>query len=69
MVEYILYALPKGENRRYMESILATSYDMQDIERAKGLALADKFHSFRVAEFAGEKPNFAGTLNTQQNGV
>ena len=61
--EYIVYGLAKGETRDYMETILLTTTEPKHIEKVKELATVEGWHSFRVATFNGEAPNFANTLN------
>jgi hypothetical protein len=62
-MEIIIYGLPKGETRDYMEDILAnfesSANDQANIEKVKAVASAQGFHSFRVATFNWEKPDFA----------
>ena len=55
--ETLIYALEKGENREYMETLIACNVNL-DIEGVKKAASAMGWHSFRVAYFNGEKPNF-----------
>lgn len=64
MKEILIYGLPKGETRDYMEDLLACFNDgantAANIERVKAAATAAGFHSFRVTGFVpGTKPNFA----------
>lgn len=60
----LIYGLEKGENRAYMETLLATKCQSEaDIEKVKNHAAAHGFHSFRVTTYNGEAPNFAKTLN------
>lgn len=62
--EILLYGLPKHETRDYMEDLLATDCaSLADIARVKAAASAAGYHSFRVAYFNGEKPNFLAALN------
>jgi len=65
--EILIYGLPKGETRDYMEDLLAcfpvTDKAAQNVEAVKAAASAQGFHSFRVAGYAGEAPNFAKTIN------
>lgn len=61
--EYIVYGLAKDERRDYMETILLVTTEPEHIEKVKELASVDGWHSFRVATFNGEAPNFANTLN------
>ena len=60
MTEILVYGLERGETREYMEALLATNCkSAQDIERVKAAASAQGWHSFRVATYSGEAPNFA----------
>jgi hypothetical protein len=66
--EILIYGLPKGETRDYMEDLLAcfpvTDKAAQNVEAVKAAASAAGFHSFRVAGFVpGTKPNFAKAVN------
>jgi hypothetical protein len=60
--ETLIYALEKGESRDYMETLIACNVNL-DIEGVKKAAAAMGWHSFRIAYFNGEKPNFAKALN------
>jgi len=63
MKEIIIYGLPCGESRDYMEDILAnfpaTDKANANIEKVKAAAAAQGWHSFRIAYYNGEPPNFA----------
>jgi len=63
MKEILIYGLPCGEIRDYMEDILAnfpaTDNATLNIENVKAAASAQGWHSFRVAYYNGEPPNFA----------
>lgn len=63
MKEVLVYGLAQGETRDYMEELLACfkagANPTSNIERVKAAASAAGFHSFRVAGYAGEAPNFA----------
>jgi len=67
MKEIIIYGLPQGETRGYMEDILANfasnANDAANIEKVKVAASAQGWHSFRVATYNGEAPNFAKAVN------
>lgn len=64
MKEFLLYGLEQGETRDYMETLLYSgAKTLQEIERIKGLATDAGFHSFRVATYSGEAPNFAKAIN------
>jgi hypothetical protein len=66
MKEIIIYGLPRGEKRDYMEDILAnfpvTDKASANIEKVKAAASADGWHSFRIAYYNGEAPNFAAAV-------
>jgi hypothetical protein len=66
-MEILIYGLPKGEHRDYMEDLLAnfpeTSNAAASIEKVKEAASAAGFHSFRIATYNGEAPNFAKAVN------
>ena len=62
MKETLIYALEKNETRDYMESLIAHGVNL-DIEAVKKAAAAMGWHSFRIAYFNGEKPNFVKALN------
>tara|TARA_R100001443_G_C3294107_1_gene163585 strand:+ start:507 stop:707 length:201 start_codon:yes stop_codon:yes gene_type:complete len=55
--EYILYGL-KINDPDYMEDIIYTSYNPNEISKARKLAIKKGFVKFRVATFNGETPNF-----------
>jgi hypothetical protein len=66
--EILIYGLPKGETRDYMEDLLAcfpvTDKAAQNVENVKAAASAAGFHSFRIAGFVpGTKPDFAKAVN------
>ena len=64
MKELLLYGLEQGETREYMETLLLSgAKTMAEIERVIKLATNAGFHSFRVATYSGEAPNFAKTIN------
>ena len=64
MKELLLYGLEAGETRDYMETLLFSgARSMADIERVIKLATDAGFHSFRVATYNGEAPNFAKAVN------
>ena len=62
--EILVYGLEKGEARDYMETLLATNCrNNSDVEKVKAAASAEGWHSFRVATYNGEAPNFAKAVN------
>ena len=63
-MEILIYGLEKGEYRDYMETLLASNFTTAaQVDRVKELASAAGFHSFRVATYNGEAPNFAKAVN------
>lgn len=66
MKEIIIYGLPCGESRDYMEDILAnfpaTDKANANIERVKAAAAAQGWHSFRITYYNGEAPDFAAAI-------
>ena len=59
MTELLVYGLAKGETKRYMEDLLASHCKSPaDVAAVKAAASKDGWHSFRVAEYRGEAPNF-----------
>ena len=64
MKEFLLYGLEQGETRDYMETLLLSgAKSLADIENVIPLATDAGFHSFRVATYSGEAPNFAKAVN------
>lgn len=62
-VTHLLYGLPAGETRRYMEDILATG-SLQRVESIKPIAARDGWHSFRIAKHVeGDRPDFVGSIS------
>tara|TARA_R110000868_G_scaffold3064_1_gene20567 strand:- start:375 stop:575 length:201 start_codon:yes stop_codon:yes gene_type:complete len=56
----LIYGLERGENREYMETLLATTCKTDsDIAKVKAAASAQGWHSFRVTTYDGGAPNFA----------
>ncbi len=55
--EYILYGLKLNEPD-YLESIIYTSFNRNEIDKVKTLAIKKGYVKFRVATFNGEAPNF-----------
>jgi hypothetical protein len=56
--EFILYGLKLNEPD-YLESIIHTSFNRNEIDKVKTLAIKKGYVKFRVATFNGEAPNFA----------
>lgn len=63
--EFLIYGLPEGETRSYMEELLYTNaQSLEDAEKiVKYIADRSEYHSFRIAVYNGEKPDFSKTLN------
>ena len=62
--EILVYGLERDETRDYMESLLASNCrNAADVEKVKAAASAEGWHSFRVATYNGEAPNFAKAVN------
>lgn len=62
-MEILIYGLAQGETLEYMEMLLSTQCKTEKqinalITRAK----KDGFHSFRIAKYNGEVPDFAQTV-------
>jgi hypothetical protein len=55
--EFILYGLKLNEPD-YLESIIYTSFNCNEIDKVKTLAIKKGYVKFRVATFNGEAPNF-----------
>lgn len=57
--QILIYGLPQGESRDYMEQLLATNCrNVSDVERVKAAATAEGWHSIRVTTWDGSAPNF-----------
>jgi hypothetical protein len=67
MKEILIYGLEKGETQSYKEDLLACFVsgvnDATNIAKVKEAASAAGFHSFRIATYNGEAPNFAKAVN------
>lgn len=63
-METLIYGLAKGETKSYMETLLSTKASTQaDIEKIIKVATEHGFHSFRIAYYNGEAPDFINTIN------
>jgi hypothetical protein len=61
--QILIYGLPQGETRDYMEQLLATNCRTPaDIDAVKSAATSQGWHSFRVTTWNGSPPNFAKTV-------
>ena len=64
MKEILIYGLPNGETRAYREELLSVKCQTKtDIEAVKAAATEAGYHSFRVAYYNGEKPNFKKAIS------
>ena len=67
MKEIIIYGLAKESTQDWQEDLLACFPDtvntQSNIAKVIEAASAHGFHSFRVANYNGEMPNFAKALN------
>lgn len=66
MREVMVYGLRQGETERYAEELLAVfphnHIAARNIAAVKDAAARDGFHSFRVANWNGEAPNFGAAV-------
>jgi hypothetical protein len=63
-METLIYGLAANETESYMESLLSTNCKNEnDVKKVISAASAAGYHSFRIAYYNGEKPDFANTLN------
>jgi len=62
-MEYLLYGLEQNETRDYMEQLLLVTIDETKLDKIKQYAIDKGYHSFRIATYNGEKPDFINTLN------
>ncbi len=64
MITYVLYALPKDEERAYMETIITETKDLEHLNKAKAWAISEGFKALRVYEHVeGSRPDFIKALN------
>ena len=67
MKEILIYGLAQGVTQDYMEDLLAcfpdSAHTVSNIAKVKQAAAAQGFHSFRIAGYNGEAPDFTKTLN------
>jgi hypothetical protein len=63
--EILIYALPAGESRDYMEDLISSHCkNIKDVEKVKAAASRDGWHSFRVISFTpGTVPDFYKLVN------
>ena len=63
-METLIYGLAPNETESYMETLLHTKCKTeQDIKNVIEFAKSKGYHSFRIANYNGEKPDFLNTLN------
>ena len=66
MREVLIYGLAKDATQEWQEDLLANFPDSvnteDNINKVKAAASAQGFHSFRIAGYNGEAPNFAKAL-------
>ncbi len=66
MREVIMYGLRQGETERHKEELLAAFPNnhlaARNVEAVKVAASRGGFHSFRVANWNGEAPNFGDAV-------
>ena len=61
--EILVYGLEAGETRRAYEDLLSSKCKtLADVERVKGAAARDGYHSFRVTRWDGSPPDFSKVL-------
>ena len=64
MQETLIYALSSGDNMSWQEQLISSQCKNDaDVQKVIAAASADGWHSFRVAYYNGEAPNFAATVN------
>ena len=64
MKEILIYALISGDNQSWQEQLISTQCKNDvDVQKVIASASADGWHSFRVAYFNVEAPNFAAAVN------
>jgi hypothetical protein len=66
-IEYVLYAIPKGETESYMEQILLSdASDPVRVAKVKKVAAVDGFHSFRLSKIdMTARPDFTKAVRRQ----
>ena len=66
--ETVIWGLPKGETRDYMETVLYDGgllLNESQVQQIKDAATKDGFHSFRVWKFEhGQLVDFSQTINS-----
>lgn len=63
-MEILVYGLEQGETRDYMETLLHSKCKTEsDIKKVIAYAKKQGYHSFRVATYNGEAPDFTKVFN------
>lgn len=64
MKETLIYALSSGDNMSWQEQLISSQCKNEaDVQKVIAAASADGWHSFRIAYFNGEAPDFAAAVN------
>ena len=64
MQQILIYGLAKEATQDWQEDLLSTNCKTQeDIAKVLKVAKEHGFHSFRIATYNGEAPNFAKAVN------
>ena len=64
MKETLIYALSSGDNQSWQEQLISSQCKSDaDVQKVIAAATNDGWHSFRIAYFNGEAPNFAAAIN------
>lgn len=64
MKETLIYALSSGDYMSWQEQLISSQCKSDaDVQKVIAAAKNDGWHSFRVAYFNGEAPNFAAAVN------
>ena len=64
MKEILIYALSSGDNMSWQEQLISSQCKTDaDVQKVIAAASADGWHSFRIAYFNGEAPNFSAAVN------
>lgn len=64
MKETLIYALSSGDNMAWQEQLISSRCKNDaDVQKVIAAAKADGWHSFRVAYYNGEAPNFVAAVN------
>ena len=60
--EILLYGLRATNTERYQEELLTVATTFERVRQVTELAKAQGFHSFRLATYNGQAPDFAAIL-------